>query len=877
MNIERNSDLSSCNSPVHLIGQIQPHGYLIALDVTSHLIKYISKNIKSLLGFNAEKLINKRLKQVLDDHPLVFHVEDILNRREEIYGNFQLSSYTSTEGIEYLAIGYFSDNYLVIEFEPSENIYGLERSQAWFDNATVQLRSTKTLNQILQETLEELKSIINYDRLLVYKFHEDGHGEVVAEAKETHLEPYLGLHYPASDIPTNARELYTKNWSRLTVDVNESQVDILSTEESPPLDLTLSRIRSMHPCCREYLQNMGVDSLMTISIIHNNKLWGMLTCHHYLPKFIGYHRRNTAQLFGRLLSLIIPLKEEEEYSEILSRNDKLLDNIFANTKSVEDFFQSIKNETITFLNSTHSCGVAFNVDNQIIQVGQCPSLDLITAIHTQLILKEDKVSCVTEDNLTNWIKANLKSDSYDLVGCHGFLFAAIPDVNEGSIIFFRSEYKHTIRWAGNPNGDILDIDSNKLSPRLSFNLFLEEIKNKAKAWSTDEIQLKENFIKKFRDEIIKYQSVELKKKSSILDTVYNISMDSLLLVDQTDHTIIDCNERATTFFKTDNKSSLIGRSFFNNSLLEFYLDKINFTEALNNNIEFEAKIKFTTATKQSIWGTLKAKPIEKQNLDLYLVRIVEITDLIEAQQMLNDQNTELQKLNKELDYFVYSSSHDLRAPIATMIGLVDIVRDMKLPEEANELLDAGKKSLETLDILIKDILKYSRNTRQSIQIESIELKKEVADIIAQHHIQRQSDIDIQIEIGEQHYVNSDLYRLKVILNNIISNAFKYRNHDINNSFIKISAIESDNIHTIVIEDNGIGIMESQLNKIFEMFHRSSVQSVGSGLGLYIAKEMAIKIQANIEVISTVNKGTTFTVEIPDLVGKNTIIPSNLIP
>ena len=245
----------------------------------------------------------------------------------------------------------------------------------------------------------------------------------------------------------------------------------------------------------------------------------------------------------------------------------------------------------------------------------------------------------------------------------------------------------------------------------------------------------------------------------------------------------------------------------------------------------------------------------------------DITDLKDKEAQLEIQNKQLKKLNSELDRFVYSVSHDLRSPIASCLGIIELAKSENNIEQLKEYLEMQEQSLSRLDSFIEDILNYSRNNRTDLKTEYIDLEDLFLDILAQHSMKKeyrniQADITINTENGNE--FKSDRNRLTVILGNLISNAFRYHNHQIPNSYIKIKGEISSTMTTITIEDNGIGINEKHLPNIFNMFYRANDQIKGSGLGLYLVKETTEKLQGNINVESVYGQGTKFILNLPSL-------------
>ena len=229
------------------------------------------------------------------------------------------------------------------------------------------------------------------------------------------------------------------------------------------------------------------------------------------------------------------------------------------------------------------------------------------------------------------------------------------------------------------------------------------------------------------------------------------------------------------------------------------------------------------------------------------------------------ENQELKTANYELDRFVYSTSHDLRAPLNSMLGLIEIAKDDTNEDITREHLIMLKRSAKKLDGFICDILDYSRNARMEVAMEEINFKELITDITENLKFigDNNRGIEFITEISGETSIYSDKNRLITILGNLISNAIRYQNAQIANPYVRIQIQIFPAETRIVIEDNGIGMSEEVHSKIFDMFYRVSNESVGSGLGLYIVKEAVNKLSGEIKVQSEIGKGTTFLIKIPN--------------
>ncbi|HAS46859.1 MAG TPA: hypothetical protein DCS93_40615 [Microscillaceae bacterium] len=269
------------------------------------------------------------------------------------------------------------------------------------------------------------------------------------------------------------------------------------------------------------------------------------------------------------------------------------------------------------------------------------------------------------------------------------------------------------------------------------------------------------------------------------------------------------------------------------------------------------------------WGLLNSHVTRRTDGKVfYDGTIIDITEKKLSEELLMTQNDDLQKINSELDRFVYSASHDLRAPLTSIMGLVNIAENENPAPNLAKYLQMIKKSILKLDLFVQDIINYSKNSRLEIARESIDFEELVQGSLENLQFLKGSD---QIEKSvEVHYKDgatdfySDPTRLNIIFNNTLSNAIKYHNASTKSPFVKIAAhIHAQGV-TIEISDNGKGIPEESIHRIFDMFYRASEDSKGSGLGLYIVKETVEKLKGEVSLESTLHQGTVITIQLPNV-------------
>lgn len=313
--------------------------------------------------------------------------------------------------------------------------------------------------------------------------------------------------------------------------------------------------------------------------------------------------------------------------------------------------------------------------------------------------------------------------------------------------------------------------------------------------------------------------------------------------------LISANEKARQILQINDEFAFSDDDPFN---------KIDWSEITDELIEKdfiqrkEVEIRLADGSKK--WILFSGKPSGGHAL---YATILDFTDI---------KNTinELQKVNFELDNFVYHASHDLRAPLRTVLGLLSLLKQETSKQERVRCVELIEGTINRLDTLVVDLLSISRNNRTQQRFMELNFMVEVNIAVSNfYHVGNTRNLEIITKVSQPVRYVSDLTRIRIILNNLISNAIKYRRHHLEHSFIEIRIwVDSENAH-IEIEDNGEGIDQDKLGHIFEMFYRASERSEGSGLGLYIVKDVVEKLDGVIEVVSEKGAGTTFTVTLPN--------------
>lgn len=483
-------DLTNCDKePIHILGKVQSHGFLVAVNTSTRLISYLSVNIIEYTGKEAKFFLGKTLEALGEELKLDVSGSQFISSRLISAGlNMQSLEnanpyYLELDEKPYNIILTKSGTEILLEFEPSVN--DVFDSQKLIGKAISEILSGKSLSTLLDNTAKVIKKIINYDRVMVYRFGEEGHGQVIAEEKNDDLEPFLWLHYPASDIPKQARELYKLNLTRLISDVNtESSAIITAGDNLLPLDLTHSELRAVSPIHIQYLKNMGVQSSFSISLVSKGELWGLIACHSYTPKFINYRARDASKLIAVILSSAMEYRQGEEDTEkfsLLNDNGESLIKFIDNQSPVTS---ALTENKITLKDITTATGVALLFDEDVTTVGITPDKLQIREIADWLFLNLPDPIYYTH----KFPEVFKPAAAYSKIAS-GIIACILSKEPKEIIIWFKPEKVQTLIWAGNPEKPV-EMDTNgtmQLSPRRSFANWEQIVKYTSEKWSRSEV------------------------------------------------------------------------------------------------------------------------------------------------------------------------------------------------------------------------------------------------------------------------------------------------------------------------------------------------------------------------------------------------------
>jgi chemotaxis family two-component system sensor kinase Cph1 len=494
--LEIRIDTTNCDrEPIHIPGAILPHGAMLVLDPDTFEIFQVAGDTAQLLGKPIAELLGESVTAILSSKQIA-HLRAVAAKFDLTKPRHLLDPLMRIDPERPLdASVHRSGGSLVLEFEAADTedrlaadpLAGVQEMIEGFDDAG-------SLQELCQLAAERVRVAAGYDRVLVYRFMHDESGWVIAEAREPHLEPFLDLHYPAADIPQQARALYVKSWLRLITQVDYDPaplVPVNNPRTGAPLDMSYSILRDVSPIHRQYLRNMGIDASMSISIVLGGKLWGLIACHHYSPRLLPRHLRAVCELFGSMFSLQLESREKGEQLEERLASRMVLQNLMLNLASADDYAAGLTQQSPNLLDYIHGGGVGMDgarrggvavcVKGQLTFLGVTPSQPEIESVVAWLdthMHRSDGVYATDRLGET-WPPAKAFTDV-----ASGILVISVSPEPSDYIIWFRPEMVTDVHWAGAPVKQFEPgPDGDRLMPRHSFELWKETVVGRSVQWT----------------------------------------------------------------------------------------------------------------------------------------------------------------------------------------------------------------------------------------------------------------------------------------------------------------------------------------------------------------------------------------------------------
>lgn len=841
------------NLPINFTNQIQSFGYLIVLDNDLKIIQ-VSENFLKYFTITQEIFIQSSIDDYLEgDSWGEFKIRINNNKLKRSFLLDLVFKFNDTSK-RFLTKIHFADNYLLLELEEIydekiRSFIGVYQEIKYYNSL---LKATNDIDELCITAAEIVKTLSGYHRVMIYSFDKDWNGKVLGEAKSEGMDSFMGIHFPSSDIPQQVRKQYLKKGFRLIPDVDyhpQSLTPEINPVNNGYTDLSLCNLRSVARVHIEYLKNMGVQASMSVPIIMNNNLWGLIACHHCTAKNLSYEIRSALELLSNIISSQVSIKETEIH---LSRRQDLstsLNILIEQITKDNDFVGGLLSKEVNITNLLKLTGVAIFYENNFHYLGKTPS--------------EPQIK-----DLIKWYKENYSGDIFFTeklplifepakeyaAEASGIILLPLAIEQDYFIIGFREEIIQSIYWAGDPgHAKSLSGDVNSLYPRNSFALFKDKVSYNSAKWDEIEIEIAETLLRSILEVILKSQ---IMRRLIAEEDSYRLSE----IAQKTSNAIATLNTSGNIDWVNDAFVKHIGIEFkeiLGKSWKEIFNDSKEFQDI---DSEFNHLIKFgreftceVNISKNNEYSYLSFNFSTIKALDEDVNKIIVVgTDITE----LKEKSSLLEIKNNELDKYAYVVSHDLQAPLKSVEGLVYILEDeifKNLNEENKGYWNFIKESIQNMDSFISEILIEAKAGRKSEKVE-INLNLLFEEVLLWINPPKDK-VHFKVQEGLPIFFGNK-NNLQQVLLNLISNAIKHGHKKNKLNIIEIGLKNEGNFLEIFVRDNGPGIIKADQGRIFEVFTTSG-KSGGTGIGLSTVKNLVEISGGKIWIESEVGNGATF--------------------
>ena len=499
------ADIATCESePIRIPGAVQPHGFLLSIERTQLTsagadarVVQVSDNLAAFTGLAPEQALGRPLRAVIGGAADM--LAPLLLRAQQRDRASFLATLTLGQGADrrqdgaagraqFDVLAHESDGLLVLEFEPATGSVeaSLHHLYPLVGDFLNKINDADSIVEMSQLAVNEIAALTGFGRVMVYSFDQEGHGTVLAECLQDGYDGYVGQRFPASDIPRQARELYLLNRVRLIQDAHYTPAGLLPVNNpltGQPTDLSLAALRSVSPVHLQYMRNMGTLASMSVSLVVDGKLWGLLSCHHSTPHRLSYHQRTVCEQLGQILALRI--RNRADADELQFRLDvrRVMVGLLGGLTQGADFIENLRSVMPELLKFARAGGVAIVLDDRLISFGHTPDDEQIRELASWLALH------VHEDLFhSSHLSALYPPAAAYTASASGLLAMPISRIHQHYLLWFRPELVYTINWAGQPPNKQSG-DRAALTPRTSFDIWHEAVHGTSIPWHDAELEL----------------------------------------------------------------------------------------------------------------------------------------------------------------------------------------------------------------------------------------------------------------------------------------------------------------------------------------------------------------------------------------------------
>jgi PAS domain S-box-containing protein len=833
------------DEPIRVPGSIQRHGFLLLLDEQDEHVVAASENAEEFLGVPLKLILGTPVETILEREVLAAVRSP--DRSGAATGLLAyLGSFTIRGGL-YSVVSHCVNDQRMLEFERLDRLVGSELMNAVITNFVGKLSKLDSQVDLCQAITKQVKELTQFSRILLYSFDEAGHGTVLAEENDGTLPSYLGLRFPASDIPQQARDLYLLNTVRIIPDATYLPSPLQGLSERPMrnLDLSLSLLRSVSPVHLQYMRNMGTMSSMSISMVCEGRLWGLISGHHAEPRTVPYLIRSACDLLTKMVCTQLMAFETASKLRKMVHFHSVQRRMLTHMAAGKNYITAMAEQMGDLAPVTDAEGAALIVDGQCEMAGNTPDERVVLRL-AEWMDSRPHLKLFESRHLQQQIEW---ADEISNVAS-GLLAIRISDVRPRYLMWFRPEVVQTVHWAGEPvKRDGIETG---LSPRMSFNAWKEMVRGQSAAWTEMEIES----AREFRAAVM---TISLQRAEEAMEL-------SEARFQQLTHALPNLVWAADD----DGQLTFVNRKWRDQGLGEqgrwYEQDRLVVEDrkrcrdlweaAVASGNSFEAELRFRQpADNTERWNLVRAVPFRGLNRDRagWVGTCIDLTDRREREVAL--RMTEKLALTGRMTSVI---AHEINNPLEAITNLLYLLSEQVQENDvARNYVEMAESELERISGITKQTLRWSKESIQKAEYGTAgAIFEDVLRLFAGKLRNRQ--VNVEVVGGEDVRFFGVIGQIRQVVANLMSNAIDAV--PVGGRVWMYATTEKDMME-IVVGDEGKGMSEETRRNIFQPFY-STKGELGNGLGLYISQEIIERHHGQLVVDSTEGRGTTVRVRLP---------------
>jgi light-regulated signal transduction histidine kinase (bacteriophytochrome) len=850
--------ISNCeDEPIRIPGSVQRHGFMLLLDKREELVVAASENAEEFLAVPLKLILGASVDTILGREVLAALRAG--TRSDETGSLTFLGSFKMRDEL-HSVVTHRVGGLRVLEFERLDRLVSPELMNSVITNFVATLSKLNGETELLQAITRQVKDLTGFDRVLLYRFDEAGHGTILAEENNGTLPSYLDLRFPASDIPQQARQLYLLNTVRIIPDATYVPSPLRATKQSTVegLDLSMSLLRSVSPIHLEYMRNMGTQASMSISIVCDGKLWGLISGHHAQPHSVPYLVRSACDLLTRIVSSqLMAFRTASRLEKMLHFHGVHRKMLTHMATDESDYVAAIASQLTYLAQVTNADGVALINDGHCEMHGQTPQEQAVRRLAAWMD-EQPELKFFESRHLKREIE--WVDEISDVAS--GLLAIRISDVRQSYLMWFRPEVVSTVNWAGEPP-TLSDGQSNghrdkSLHPRESFRIWKEMVRGQSAPWTEMEIESAHEFRNalvtislKRAEEAVQLSEARFRQLTHALPSPVWTSDDEGRL------TYVNQKWRDQRLGERGRWYEQVGLGAEEEARCAQL-----WKTAVAAGTTFEAELRFNAGSEDvERWNLVRSIPFLRvdETRAGWVGTCTDLTDRREREAAL--RMAEKLALTGRMTSVI---AHEINNPLEAITNVLYLVgQEVQGNASALNYIEMAQYELERISGITKQTLRWSKDSIQQAEFAMAGgLFDDVVRLFAAKI--RNRHITVTIAGGESLRFYGVIGQIRQVMANLVSNALDAVPVG---GRVWLEATTGERGLEIVVRDEGEGMSKETQQQLFRPFF-STKGDLGNGLGLYISNEIVERHGGRLAVESVLGIGTTMRITLPDAAREN---------